>query len=84
MRKLAIGAMWGGLGTAELQRIAKVTVNATPEPAVKDRTLTVKGKLTRADWARRACTGYVPRATNDRAALRSRCGPTRPQRPALM
>ncbi|WP_200305053.1 hypothetical protein [Streptomyces adelaidensis] len=50
--------MWGGLGTAKVQRLAKVTVNATPEPAVKGKTLTVKGTLTRADWAKRAYTGY--------------------------
>jgi hypothetical protein len=50
--------IWGNLGTAKLQRIAKVTVNATPEPAVKGRTLTVKGSLTRADWSKRTYAGY--------------------------
>lgn len=42
--------IWGNLGTAKLQRLAKATVNATPEPVVKGKTLTVKGTLTRADW----------------------------------
>lgn len=42
--------IWGNLGTAKVQRLARATVNATPEPAVKGRTLTVKGTLTRADW----------------------------------
>lgn len=50
--------LWGGLGTAKLQRIAKLTVNATPEPVVKGKTLTVKGSLTRADWAKRSYTAY--------------------------
>lgn len=50
--------LWGNLGTAKLQRISKVTVNATPEPAVKGRTLTVKGALTRADWGKGVYTGY--------------------------
>lgn len=50
--------VWGNLGTAKLQRISRVTVNATPEPAVKGRTLTVKGKLTRADWNTGTYAGY--------------------------
>ncbi|MGW0843616.1 hypothetical protein ACWD26_26405 [Streptomyces sp. NPDC002787] len=50
--------LWGNLGTAKLQRLAQVTVNATPEPAVKGRTLTVKGALTRADWNTGKYAGY--------------------------
>ncbi len=50
--------VWGNLGTARLQRISKVTVNATPEPVVKGRTLTVKGALTRADWNTGRYAGY--------------------------
>ncbi|MDX3645040.1 hypothetical protein [Streptomyces sp. MB09-02B] len=50
--------VWGNLGTAKLQRISKVTVNATPEPVVKGRTLTVKGALTRADWNTGKYAGY--------------------------
>lgn len=50
---------WGNLGTAKLQRKAGLGTNATPEPAVKGRTLTVKGKLTRADWAKGTFTGYT-------------------------
>lgn len=50
--------VWGNLGTTKLQRISKVTVNATPEPVVKGRTLTVKGKLTRADWSTSSYAGY--------------------------
>ncbi|MFE7841376.1 hypothetical protein ACFU53_36585 [Streptomyces sp. NPDC057474] len=50
--------IWGNLGAAKLQRLAKATVNATPEPVVKGRTLTVKGKLTRADWNTGSYAGY--------------------------
>ncbi|MCL6733365.1 hypothetical protein [Streptomyces neyagawaensis] len=50
--------IWGNLGTAKLQRAAKLTVNAAPEPVVKGRTLTVKGALTRANWETRSYTGY--------------------------
>lgn len=49
---------WGNLGTAKVQRKAGLGTNATPEPAVKGTTLTVKGKLTRADWAKGTFTGY--------------------------
>ncbi len=50
--------IWGNLGTAKLQRLAKATVNATPEPVVKGKTLTVKGTLTRADWDASRYAGY--------------------------
>ncbi|MFI5631184.1 DUF5707 domain-containing protein [Streptomyces sp. NPDC051664] len=33
-----------------LQRMSKLTVNASPEPVVKGKTITVTGALTRADW----------------------------------
>ncbi|GAB7108455.1 hypothetical protein JCM4814A_67690 [Streptomyces phaeofaciens JCM 4814] len=52
-------SMWGGLGTPKVQRAAKVTVNATPEPARAGKTLTVKGKLTRANWGSGTYTGYA-------------------------
>lgn len=50
--------VWGNLGTAKIQRAARLTVNATPEPVVKGGTLTVKGALTRANWATHAYSGY--------------------------
>lgn len=50
--------IWGALATAKVQRAARLTVNATPEPAVQGRTLTVKGTLTRADWAKGKYSGY--------------------------
>jgi hypothetical protein len=37
--------------THKVLRTSKLTVNASPEPIRKGRTLTVTGKLTRADWA---------------------------------
>ncbi|MGW2821452.1 hypothetical protein ACWC24_10660 [Streptomyces sp. NPDC001443] len=39
-----------GLGTKNVQRLAKLTVNATPEPVKKGKTITVTGALTRANW----------------------------------
>ncbi|NEE58470.1 calcium-binding protein, partial [Streptomyces sp. SID8455] len=41
-----------------LQRFSKLTVNASPEPVRKGRTLTVTGKLTRADWETFTYRGY--------------------------
>ncbi|MGW4906038.1 DUF1153 domain-containing protein [Streptomyces sp. NPDC004270] len=51
-------AIWGNLGTAQLQRAAKLTADASPEPVAKGKTITVKGKLTRADWDAAAYKGY--------------------------
>jgi hypothetical protein len=50
--------MWGVPGSAQVKRAAKLTVNATPEPVKKGATLTVKGALTRADWATGRYAGY--------------------------
>ncbi|MHB9861669.1 hypothetical protein [Streptomyces sp. YIM S03343] len=52
-------AIWGNLTTAKVQRAARLTVNATPEPAVQGKTITVKGALTRASWASGKYVGYV-------------------------
>ncbi|MEU0436988.1 hypothetical protein ABZ153_36310 [Streptomyces sp. NPDC006290] len=51
--------MWGLPGTAQVKRAAKLTTNATPEPVKKGSTLTVKGTLTRADWATTRYAGYT-------------------------
>jgi hypothetical protein len=40
-----------------IKRAAKLTVNASPEPVKKGRTITVTGKLTRADWTTGKSTG---------------------------
>ncbi|MEV6106796.1 calcium-binding protein [Streptomyces sp. NPDC051940] len=44
--------------TVKVQRYAKVTVNASPEPVYKGKTLTVTGKLTRASWDSFTYLGY--------------------------
>ncbi|MFF3347352.1 DUF5707 domain-containing protein [Streptomyces sp. NPDC002779] len=36
--------------THKVQRASKLTVNASPEPVAKGKTITVSGKLTRANW----------------------------------
>ncbi|MFD5627948.1 hypothetical protein [Streptomyces sp. NPDC127072] len=40
----------GGFTSPKIQRLSKLTVNAAPEPVAKGKTITVTGKLTRADW----------------------------------
>ncbi|MFJ8155273.1 hypothetical protein [Streptomyces sp. NPDC094468] len=54
------GAKWvGGLGSAKVLRAAKLTVNATPEPVKKGKTVTVTGSLTRANWETNKYGGYA-------------------------
>ncbi|WP_369246644.1 hypothetical protein [Streptomyces sp. R41] len=53
--------MWGGLGSAQIKRAAKLTANATPEPVTKGKTLTVTGTLTRANWSTSKYAGYTGR-----------------------
>ncbi|AYC40438.1 DUF5707 domain-containing protein [Streptomyces griseorubiginosus] len=45
-------------GTHRLQRASKLTADAAPEPVKKGKTITVTGKLTRANWETRKYTGY--------------------------
>ncbi|MEV7884590.1 hypothetical protein ACWD3I_01985 [Streptomyces sp. NPDC002817] len=52
-------AAWGNKGTAKVQRAAKLTANASPEPVQKGKTITVTGKLTRANWETGSYSGYV-------------------------
>lgn len=47
-----------GLDTFRLQRYAKLTANAYPEPVAKGATVTVSGTLTRANWETRSYTGF--------------------------
>ncbi|MFJ9867319.1 hypothetical protein [Streptomyces sp. NPDC101165] len=49
----------GSLGTTLVQRYSKLTVNATPEPVKKGKTITVYGKLSRANWEDHAYHGYT-------------------------
>ncbi|MCX4860176.1 hypothetical protein OG426_20115 [Streptomyces canus] len=60
---------WGPLGSgARIKRAAKVTVNASPEPVKKGATITVTGKLTRANWETGTYAGY----TSQKATLQFR------------
>ncbi|WP_369271795.1 hypothetical protein AB5J55_18755 [Streptomyces sp. R11] len=47
------------LATTKLQRFSKLTVNASPEPVKKGKTITVTGKLTRANWDTHKYAGYA-------------------------
>jgi len=49
----------GDLGTTLVQRYSKLTVNAGPEPVGKGKTLTVTGKLSRANWEDHQYHGYT-------------------------
>ncbi|MEU7471893.1 DUF5707 domain-containing protein [Streptomyces sp. NPDC044984] len=42
----------------KVQRASKLTVNASPEPVKKGKTITVTGKLTRANWETGTYAGY--------------------------
>ncbi|MBM7436847.1 calcium-binding protein [Streptomyces sp. HB132] len=44
---------------ARVQRLSKVTVNAAPEPVKKGKTITVTGKLSRANWETGTYKGYA-------------------------
>lgn len=50
-------------GGVQVKRWGKATVDASPEPVKKGKKLTVTGKLTRADWAKRKYTGVAGSAT---------------------
>ncbi|MFF7448302.1 MULTISPECIES: calcium-binding protein [unclassified Streptomyces] len=45
-------------GSFKFQRAAKLTANASPEPVKKGKTITVTGKLSRANWESLAYAGY--------------------------
>ncbi|MFF4957449.1 hypothetical protein ACFY2Z_10225 [Streptomyces sp. NPDC001222] len=48
----------GGLATTLIQRNSALTADASPEPVRKGATLTVKGKLSRADWQAHKYVGF--------------------------
>ncbi|MFG2470833.1 hypothetical protein ACGFXB_36005 [Streptomyces canus] len=55
---------WGPLGSGvQIKRAARLTVNASPEPVKKGATITVTGKLTRANWETGTYTGYTTQKT---------------------
>ncbi|MFF0107705.1 calcium-binding protein [Streptomyces hirsutus] len=45
--------------THKVQRLSKLTVNASPEPVKKGKTITVTGKLSRANWETFKYAGYT-------------------------
>lgn len=47
------------VGTGKIKKASKLTADATPEPVKKGKTITVTGKLTRADWNTGKYTGYA-------------------------
>ncbi|MFC8432894.1 calcium-binding protein [Streptomyces sp. NPDC057253] len=55
-----VGSMYWNdyYGTHRVQRLSKLTANAAPEPVKKGKTITVTGKLTRANWETRKYAGY--------------------------
>ncbi|MFJ5894626.1 hypothetical protein ACIQFZ_03965 [Streptomyces sp. NPDC093064] len=55
-------AKQGGLGTTLVQRNSKLTTSAKPKPVKKGKTVTVTGKLSRADWGSRTYAGYSGQA----------------------
>ncbi|MFD7968015.1 hypothetical protein [Streptomyces clavifer] len=48
----------------QLRRATRVTVNASPEPVTKGRTLTVTGRVTRANWNTHTYQGYAGRTVS--------------------
>ncbi|MEV2197136.1 hypothetical protein AB0I02_40095 [Streptomyces phaeochromogenes] len=52
-------AEFAKVGTTKVQRFSKLTVNASPEPVKKGKTITVKGNLTRANWETNKYAGYT-------------------------
>ncbi|MFF0364026.1 MULTISPECIES: calcium-binding protein [Streptomyces] len=65
--KVTVGALAGDgsmywndyHGTHKVQRYSKLTVNASPEPVKKGKTITVTGKLSRANWETGKYAGYT-------------------------
>lgn len=50
--------------TAQLKRAAKATANASPEPVTKGKSITVTGKLTRANWSTKKYDVYSGRTVS--------------------
>lgn len=50
--------------TVYVKRNSRLSVNASPEPVTKGRTITVTGKVTRADWQKRKYVSYADRLVN--------------------
>jgi hypothetical protein len=62
--KAKVTVRWSGApvtatASVKVVREAKLTADASPEPVKKGKTITVKGKLTRADWQTAKYAGYT-------------------------
>jgi hypothetical protein len=62
--KAKVTVRWSGTpvtatATAKVLREARLTADASPEPVTKGKAITVKGKLTRADWQAAKYVGYT-------------------------
>ncbi|WP_455356919.1 hypothetical protein [Streptomyces sp. SYSU K217416] len=67
-------------GTHPVQRRSTLSVNASPEPVTKGKTITVTGKLARANWDRYVYAGYTNQSVRLRLGeqlLRVLLGPLR-------
>jgi hypothetical protein len=52
-------AQQGGFTAPAMQRYSRLTVNASPEPVTKGKTITIVGSLTRANWDTHKYAGYT-------------------------
>ncbi|MEU4095258.1 hypothetical protein [Streptomyces sp. NPDC026673] len=50
--------------TAQLKRAARATTNASPEPVTKGKSITVTGKVTRANWSTKKYDAYSGRTVS--------------------
>ncbi len=58
----SVGAGWAqqsGFTAPTLRRYSRLTVNASPEPVTKGKTITIVGALTRANWYTHKYAGYT-------------------------
>ncbi|GAA3843832.1 hypothetical protein ACFS5L_20115 [Streptomyces phyllanthi] len=59
LSKVGVAVQDPAAASVKLQRYSKLTVNASPEPVKKGKTITVTGKLTRANWDTGKYAGYT-------------------------
>jgi hypothetical protein len=52
-------AAQGGFTAPTMRRYSELTVNASPEPVTKGKTITIVGKLSRANWDTHVYAGYT-------------------------
>jgi hypothetical protein len=57
--QIGVAVLDPAVASYKLQRYSKLTVNASPEPVMKGKTITVTGKLSRANWDTSKYAGYT-------------------------